>query len=561
MPKMTGSRFLAETLHGYGVTHYFFMPVSVPEAMPEFDRFGITSIMAHSEKGAAYMADAYGRVSGRVGVCGAQSVGAVNLAAGLQDGYLACSPMVALTGRLRQVEQNRHAYQEVDHMAPFEAVTKFNVPVTSIEEFPLALRQAIREATTATPGPTHLDLWGISGKDIMQGEADLEIVVEEPFKRVPAFRPEPDVASVQAALARLADAQRPVIVAGGGVTASRAGAELVEFAERLQLPVITSLNAKQTFPYNHPLAVGPSGQYSRPSANQTLAAADLVFFVGSHSGGQVTNEWRLPRPGTQVIQLDINPAELGRSFPITIGLQGDVRASLRKMIDQATEVLAEPAGERAKWVKHVRKLVAAWRDKVAPLVNSDELPMRPERLCKELTDLLPSNAVLVSDTGHAGIWTGAMMDLTSLDQSYIRCAGSLGWGLPAAIGAKCAAPDRPVICFTGDGGMYYHLTELDTALRYRIHTVTVVNNNASLNQEQRLNEHAYGSRTPESDRMWMLTDSDFASIADSMGCLGIRVDKPAELTSALEQALSAERPAVIDVKTHIEGIAPPAWDG
>ena len=216
MPKMTGSRFLAETLHGYGVTHYFFMPVSVPEAMPEFDRFGITSIMAHSEKGAAYMADAYGRVSGRVGVCGAQSVGAVNLAAGLQDGYLACSPMVALTGRLRQVRQNRHAYQEVDHMAPFEAVTKYNVPVTSIEEFPLALRQAIREATTATPGPTHLDLWGIWGNDVMQGEADLEIVVEEPFKRVPAFRPEPDVASVQAALARLADAQRPVIVAGGG---------------------------------------------------------------------------------------------------------------------------------------------------------------------------------------------------------------------------------------------------------------------------------------------------------------------------------------------------------
>ena len=561
MPKMTGSRFLAETLHGYGVTHYFFMPVSVPEAMPEFDRFGITSIMAHSEKGAAYMADAYGRVSGRVGVCGAQSVGAVNLAAGLQDGYLACSPMVALTGRLRQVEQNRHAYQEVDHMAPFEAVTKFNVPVTSIEEFPLALRQAIREATTATPGPTHLDLWGISGKDIMQGEADLEIVVEEPFKRVPAFRPEPDVASVQAALARLADAQRPVIVAGGGVTASRAGAELVEFAERLQLPVITSLNAKQTFPYNHPLAVGPSGQYSRPSANQTLAAADLVFFVGSHSGGQVTNEWRLPRPGTQVIQLDINPAELGRSFPITIGLQGDVRASLRKMIDQAREVPGEAAGERAEWVKHVRKLVSAWRDKVAPLVNSDELPMRPERLCKELTDLLPSNAVLVSDTGHAGIWTGAMMDLTSLDQSYIRCAGSLGWGLPAAIGAKCAAPDRPVICFTGDGGMYYHLTELDTALRYRIHTVTVVNNNASLNQEQRLNEHVYGGRTPGSDRMWMLSDCDFAAIADSMGCLGIRVDKPAKLTSALDQALNAEHPAVIDVKTHIEGIAPPAWDG
>ena len=135
---------------------------------------------------------------------------------------------------------------------------------------------------------------------------------------------------------------------------------------------------------------------------------------------------------------------------------------------------------------------ANWREEVAPLANSDELPIRPERLCKELTEHLPSDAILVSDTGHSGIWTGTMVDLKHPDQSYVRCSGSLGWGLPAAMGAKCAQPDRPVLCFTGDGGMWYHLTELDTALRYGINTVTVVNNNHSLCQEKQVNERIYG---------------------------------------------------------------------
>ena len=562
MPMMNGATFLAETLHGYGVTHFFFMPVSVADAMPHFERLGVVPVMAHSEKGAAYMADGYARVSHRVGVCGAQSVGSSNLAAGLQDAYLACSPVVALTGRLRQAQQHRNAYQEVDHMAPFAAVTKYNVEVTAVEELPLFLRQAFREATSATPGPTHLDLWGIWGNEIMTSEADLEIVIEDAFARVPAFRPEPDLASVQAALAALVEAKRPVIVAGGGVTASGARRELVELAERLHVPVITSLNAKETFPYDHPLAVGPSGLYSRSCANQTLAEADLVFFVGSHTGGQVTNEWRIPHPGTRVVQLDINPAELGRSFPISVGMQGDAGASLRKMIDNATDTVpAEPSAERVTWVGHVQRLVSGWRDEVAPMVNSDQLPMRPERLCKELTELLPNDSVLVSDTGHAGIWTGAMMDLTSADQRYIRCAGSLGWGLPAAIGAKCAAPDRPVICFTGDAGMWYHLAELDTALVCGINTITVVNNNASFNQEQALNEEIFGGRTAGSDRLWMLTDADWATIAEAMGCFGVQVNKPSELSGALERALGAGKPAVIDVKTNIEGIAPPAWDG
>ena len=186
--------------------------------------------------------------------------------------------------------------------------------------------------------------------------------------------------------------------------------------------------------------------------------------------------------------------------------------------------------------------------------------MRPERLCHELSVALPPDSILVSDTGHAGIWTGTMVDFHSPRQEYIRCAGSLGWGIPAAVGAKCAAADRPVVCFTGDGGVWYHIAELNTAARNGINVITVVNNNASLNQEQALNERNYGGRTERSDRLWMLGDTDFAAMAESMGCLGITVKHPGEFLSALGQAFDANWPALIDVKTDIEGIAPRAWD-
>ena len=185
--------------------------------------------------------------------------------------------------------------------------------------------------------------------------------------------------------------------------------------------------------------------------------------------------------------------------------------------------------------------------------------MRPERLCRELSDQLPSDAILVSDTGHSGIWTGTLLDLKHPQQSYIRCSGSLGWGLPAAMGAKCAAPERPVLCFTGDGGIWYHIAELETAVRCGINTVTVVNNNHSLNQEQGGVEAIYGGRSAGSDELWLFEDADFAAMANAFGALGLTVHEPGQLAGALDQAFNAGRPVVIDVKTDVEGIAPKAW--
>lgn len=554
MPKMTGGRFIAETVKGYGLTHVFFMPFIAPRALMEMEKLGIKRIQTHGEKAAAYMADAYGRVKRSPGLCMAQSVGAVNLAAGLQDAYLACSPVIALTGRERQVNQQRHAYQEVDHVNPFSAVTKYSAFVAKPEQLPIYLRQAFRSATSGTPGPVHLDLEGIAGQIVVESEAELEVIIEKSFAEVPPFRPEAELEKVREALQLLSQAKRPIIVAGGGVTASGARAELVALAEKLSIPVATSLNAKAMFPYDHPLAVGVPGSYSRACANQTLCEADLVFFIGSHTGGQVTNGYTIPPQGTPVIQLDINPVEIGRNYPIKVGLQGDVTSSLRRMIEQA-----ESAKPRIEWIRRVQELVQNWKESVSDQANSDIVPIRPERLCRELTETLPADAILVSDTGHSGIWTGTMIDLKQPNQQYIRCAGSLGWGLPAAMGAKCAQPDRPVLCFTGDGGIWYHLAELETAMKYGINTVTVVNNNHSLNQEKGGNERIYGGQTPGSDELWIFPDADFARIAESMGCLGLTVNTAGELAGALDQAFAAGKPAVVDVKTHIEGIAPRAW--
>jgi acetolactate synthase-1/2/3 large subunit len=552
MAKMTGSRYIAETLKGYGVTTIFFVPAILRGVLVEAEILGIKRVLCHSEKAAAYMADGYARASHGPGIAMAQSVGAANLAAGLQDAYLALSPVLAITGRLPPVYRYRHAYQEIDHWPLYEPVTKYNAFIDAVDQLPVMLRQAFREATSGAPGPVHLELLGFQGEMVADCEADLEVIIEESFRQYPAFRSEPAAELVDQAAKLIARAQRPVLVAGGGVAASKAGAEIVKLAEMLSMPVATSLNAKGSIPENHPLSVGVVGAYSRSCANQIVSEADLVLFVGSHTGGQVTHFWQVPRHGTAVIQIDIDPSAIGRNYPTQVALLGDAKVSIQRLIEAL-----EPKTVDARWTARVSELVAQWRKELKPLFDSDASPIRPERLCKEICDFLPSDAVLVSDTGHAGIWTGAMVDLKTPDQRYLRCAGSLGWGFPAALGAKCAVPDRPVICFTGDGGFWYHLSELETALRCGINTVTVINNNHSLNQDKPGVDRAYGGVTAGNrEEIWVFQDVDFSQIAQSMGCFGVRVERPGDIQNALEQALASGKPAVVDIASDINAFAP-----
>ena len=557
MPKMTGSRLFAEMLKGYGVTHVFFVPTIMMEALAEMDGLNIRKILTHGEKAAAYMADGYARASGRPGVCLAQQIGASNLAAGLRDGYMACSPIIAVTGGPAAAGRYRQAYQEVEDFTQFDSVTNLNLQLDDLARFPDLVRQMFRASTAGTPGPVHLRLRGSHGQGV-EGEGDLQPLVEARFSRVPPFRPGAETERVREAVALLSKAQKPVIVAGGGVVASQAQAELVALAEKLQIPVATSLTAKGAILDNHPLAVGVVGTYSRACANRVVSEADLVFFVGNHAGGQLTANWMIPAAGTPVIQLDINATELGRNYPNRVSLLGDAKVTLRQMHDAAQH--KEPASAKA-WTGRARKLVAEWRARAEPVLASDATPMRPERICREITQALPADGVLVSDTGHAGMWTGQMVDITHPGQRYIRCEGSLGWGLPGAMGVKCALPDRPVVCFTGDGGMYYHLPELETAARHGINLVIVVNNNGSLNQEIPLVNAAYKEkRDDRSGELWRFQkNADLAKVAEALGCTAFRVEKPEQLKDLLPRALAMGKPVVLDCISDERALAATAW--
>ena len=554
MARMTGAQVLAEMLHGYGVSHVFMVPAVLRRTFAEMEhRTKIQRIHTHGEKAAAYMADGYARASSRPGVCMAQVVGALNLAAGLRDAWLAHSPVIAFTGGRDPRTKFRKVYQEVDDVPAFEAVTKWNATVDAVERIPDMLRQAFRAAVTGAPGPVHLQFRGNEGQIDLE-EAEMEPLCEPRFAAVPPFRPEPDAASMRAALSLLEGAQKPVIVAGGGVRASGAAQELVALAEKLQIPVATSLNGKDSIPGSHPLSVGVVGTYSRESANRVVAAADLVLFVGTEAGGMTTHVWTVPRVGVAAIQIDIDPEALGRNYPLVAAVHGDAKVALAYMLDEAD---AASAGRREAWLATVRGLCEEYAAKYRDVLASDAVPIRPERLCGELTRHTPDDAIVVVDTGHAGMWMGGMYDVKSAGQDYLRSAGHLGWAFPAGLGAKCACPDRPVITFTGDAGLWYHIAEIETAVRWRINAVTVVNNNASGNQSKRGFDRAYGGKQTEQAReLWTFRPMDFARIAEDMGALGLRVEKTADFAPALAHALDAKRPAVIDVVTDIEALAP-----
>jgi acetolactate synthase-1/2/3 large subunit len=269
-----------------------------------------------------------------------------------------------------------------------------------------------------------------------------------------------------------------------------------------------------------------------------------------------THFWAVPKIGTPTIQIDIDPEALGRNYPLAAAVLGDAKATLARMCAEADRSTAQ---RRQSWLHQVRAICAEWRGKYAPMLQSDAVPIRPERICRELSDHVPDDAIVVVDTGHAGMWMGGMFDLRTSTQSYMRSAGHLGWAFPAGLGAKCGVPERPVVVFTGDAGFWYHIGEIETAVRWKINTVTVVNNNSGGNQSKRGFDRAYGgTQTEQARELWTYSKTNFAKIAEDMGAVGIRVEHPKDLAPALHRALAADRPVIIDVVTDIDVLAPTA---
>ncbi len=551
---MNGAQWLARALAGTGMSHVFFVESVMRRTLLEFDELGVTRILAHSEKAAAYMADGYARIAGKPGVCMAQSVGAANLASGLQDAWLGRTPVVALTGRKEPSFQHRNSYQEIPHAPLFAAVTKFSAAVDSTAELPRLLRHAWRAALADAPRPTHLDFCGLQGDVIELGQTSEPTEIDPEARRIPAHRPVADDRDIERAATALKAAGRVVIIAGDSAASSQAGPEVLALAEALVAPVATSLGARDLIPTRHKLSVGVPGGYSAPPANRIVHSADLVLFVGCDTGDQVTLNWTIPPIATKIVQIDADPLEIGRSYPNTIGVVGDPKASLARLV----EVLGRPPRDRG-FAEEAARIVADWRATMTPLVEDDKAPIRVERLCAEVTKALPADGILVADTGYSGIWTGTMIDFNGAGQTYLRAAGSLGWSFPASLGAQCAAPNRKVLCFTGDGGFYYHLAELESARRCGIPVTVIVNNNSGFGQNLSGVRRIAGNRPGRGEALVRFGPTDFTAVAKSFGVRGIRVEHPAQIASALAEALGADEPVVVDVVTDLEPRAPEPW--
>ena len=553
--KTTGAKYIAKVLKSYDVDHVFLVLAILRRTLVEFEREGIKRVVVHSEKSATYMADGYARVTRKPGVAMAQSVGAANLAAGLQDPYLAHSPVIAITGRKEPILQYRNSYQELSlHDRLYDSVTKFDAYVDEVEQLPFLLSRAFREATTIAPRPVHLELKGLSGECVEMAEGTLLHDVETRFKSYPAIRFIPQQEDILTVAKELSEAKRPVVIVGKGVYDSDARKEFTQFIEKFGIPVAAGCDGKGVIPDTHPQYVGVAGNYGSWCANEVIAQADLVIYIGSGVSDQTTLDWTVPGPKTRVVQINIDPSQVCASYSNSIGVTADAKLFLDAMVNQKVGL----QDGWKEWMDQARKLVAEYTAAYDDARTSTSLPMKPARLCHELEKVLPADAILVADTGYSAQWTANMVRLNSPDQHYIRAAGSLGWAFPASIGAKAGAPDRPVVCFCGDGALWYHIAELETAKRHGFNVIVVVNNNSAFGQSRVGIQKAYGKDEGNKDEVYSFEHVDFAKIAEDIGCVGIKVEDPKDFGPAMKKALAANAPVVINVVTDPTCVAPAA---
>ncbi len=552
----TCAEAVADELVRLGVRYFFLLTGGDHALWVAFKRAGVSQILARSENAAVYMADGYARVTQAPGfVYGQYGPGAANVVAGLAEPWWSSSPVVVLASAMRRQHRYRFEYQELDQPLLFAAVTKWQAEASIPEQVPYLIRAGVLRALAGNPGPVYIgvpnDLPGISLNVQSAGLSAQKIA--QPL-RFPIHRPRAPSHIVTDAARLLADARRPIILVGNGVHASGAYKELVGLAERLNVPVITSLSGKGAIAEHHRLAVGVAGRYSRNYANRCLKSADLVLAIGSRLGGLVTDSYTLIPPDCRFIHVDIDPVAIGHNFPTEVGVHADARAWLEDLPSALESVdLEKHRAERDQWCTQVASEKEAWWRRFLERAKRDASPIAPEALLKVLQEVISPDALVLADTGYAAAWVGALYEVRAPGRGFIRSDGSLGWALPAALGAKLAAPDRPVVAVTGDGGFGYHVGELETAVRLQLPIVVVILNNRSLAFEYHIQELLYGQPVTEVDDF---VDVDYAAVARAFGAAGFRVDTVSAFRNALIQAMSSNRPAVVDALIDKEAIAP-----
>jgi acetolactate synthase I/II/III large subunit len=543
---MNGGRALAEMLRVAGIGPMFGMGGF--QLLPFYDAIGLVGLKHHlinDERCGAFAADAYARVTNRPGVCdGTLGPGATNLLTGLIESLNGGIPIIAITGNTNRAHSWKNMTQECRQVEIMRPAVKEVIRIEVISRIPELVRRAFTVATSGRPGPVLLDV----PEDICHGMHDFaaeDFVIDEATLKAPARRVRPDRAQIERAAKLIANAKRPLLLVGGGIHLSEAWEALARLAEEQSIPVAHTMSGKGGISCANPLNVGLFGRYSR-IANDMIDASDCLVVVGCKLGEIATKRFTLPRPHIPVIHLDIVAEEIGRCIPAEISLWGDARAGLEDLAEALSDSGRGARAARTDYVAEVAQRMQKWEAEAAPRLNSRDRPVHMARLCRELNKTLPTDAILVADGGFAGHWTGLLYDTKKAGRQFVPDRGfaSIGYGLPAGIGACLAAPDRPVVAISGDGGFNMTLGDLESAQRIGCGLTAIVVNNAASGYVKALQHTMMGGRYQSAD----LNELDYAAIARTMRCGGVRVEDPEALASALHQGMEErDRPTVIDV--------------
>jgi thiamine pyrophosphate-dependent acetolactate synthase large subunit-like protein len=553
MPKRMGAgEAVVELLRGEGVSHIFGIVGSsfldILDAMYGSDEIEFVGV--RHEQGAALMADGFARIAGKPAVClVTNGPGVLNLTYGVASAFVAHSPMVVLAPSSSREHQYRDSTQEFDQVSMFRPITKASFPVNKIERLPDVLRHAFRIATSGKMGPVLVDI----PRDLMPGaEIDFEPSFPTSY-RTGQTRQMGDARLVLAAAEVLASAERPVVLAGGGVIWSDASDEVMRTADVLGAPVVTTYGHADAVPTKYHQFLGHLGRLGSVEGIEAVRSADVILAVGTRLGQSSTFfDNRYIPADARIVQIDIDPKEIGRNYPLSVGIEGDAKAVMHELL---AAVSRDGDHRRQGWRRKVEEWVVAREGRLDSENRLDSMPMKPQRVYAELRKAMPSDVIVGLDAGIASnmgqdrlAFGGPHSLLTSLE------LGGLGFSFPASIGACFAAPDRPVVNFNGDGGFLFNAQEFETAVRYNLNHVSVILNNGCWGSEKAYQKYAFGERYIGADT----TNPRFDKYAELFGGRGFYVDNPNDIGSVLREALAADAPSIIEIPIDPDELPRPA---
>jgi acetolactate synthase-1/2/3 large subunit len=550
---MNGAETAVEALRREGVDHVFGLPGTT--IMHLIDALGrhpdIRYISVRHEQVASFMADGYARATGRVGVCVAsRGPGAANLSIGVHNAHAESVPLLALVGQVSDDIAHREAFEEIDLVRFFEPLTKWQVEVHETGRIPELLQRALRTAVSGRPGSVFVSL-----------PLDVQTRSAEPVFG-PGFRPSPpspDPGDVGKALERLVHARRPVIVVGGGMLGGDHDPHLIELADRLQVPVVTTWLRKDAFPNGSPLFAGSLGYGAVAATDELVRDADVLLALGCRFSEFTTKRWSLLSAETELIQVDVDPGVLGQYYIPAVGICADARATTRALVAALGRLPGGPADGHDAPVERRRRRVAEVRRRYLEQTGLPSVPSGSGRvssaaLIEALRHVLGrTRATLVQDAPGFGTWIHRYLDFPSAGSFYAAAGGSMGWGFPAAMGIQLARPDDRIITVCGDGSFWMVAQDLETAVREELPVVNIITNNFAFGNTRDRQRTAHGGRYTGV----FYGNPDFAGFARLLGAHGERVEKDGDLVPAIERALASGRPAVIDVIQDVnEGLPP-----